>query len=874
MMSEQERHRQLVEWNATDAEYPRDRCLHELVVEQVRRTPHAVAVSDRRGRLTFAELDDQAGRLASHLRDLGIGPDGLVGICMDRSTDMLVALLGVLKAGGAFVPLQPDQPRERLLLMLGEARPGVVITTAQARAMLPETAAHLLVLDAARETWMSSPPAVTAGCGPRNLAYVLFTSGSTGVPKGVMIEHRSIVNQLVWRIESFGLTAADRLLQKTPLGFPLSLWELFCPLLTGAALTMLDPGAHIDPRRLADAVRAERISVLHFVPSMLEEFLNEADTAGCESVRLVLSGGEALTEALARRAFERFGPAVVVRNAYGQAEATCGATSWTCDPLSGGPIPIGRPVANTRIYLLDARLRPVPIGVPGELWIGGVQVARGYLNRRELTAERFVDSPFVLGDRIYRTGDMARYRNDGAIEFLGRRDDQIKIRGARVELGEIEAAIRTHPRVRQAIAAIRADADGHQRLVAYLVPGFGQTPTVAEMRAFLAERLPAAMLPSAVVVLEAIPLTSSGKTDRRALPDPDWAPLSTFQLPRTEIEERLASLWSRTLRVDRVGVDDDFFELGGHSLLAVRLLASVEREFGVLLPLTAFLGGHATVAGMATVLEESQHGDEESALVVPVQSGGSAPGLFFVHPDESTMLTLRHFRGPLGPDQRVVGLLPERIGRRFDQSRRVEDLATPMLEAIRSVQPHGPYHIAGFSFGGLLAYELAGRLREDGEPVGWLAILDCMTPEVAGRLTWLRSPRGFLTRLRERGARRALRAVRRGAWRALEARLGRLRRLPTPVEDDFDFDGAAALRSKYICRGHDAPLELFVSADTADMTRNPSLGWEDVHKGALTVHEVPGRHLSLITEPHVHDVADIFSASLRRAQVARATPSS
>lgn len=602
VLSDHERHRQLVEWNRTDVDYPRDSCLHELIAEQAQRTPEAI-VSDGRNPLTFAELDERAGRLASRLRELGVGPEELVGICMQRSIDVVVALLGILKAGAAFVPLEPDQPRQRLALMLSEARPRVVLTTAEDRRVLPPTSARVLRLDSERESWMSHPPLVATDCGPDNLAYVLFTSGSTGTPKGVMVEHRSIVSHLVWRIGSFNLTSDDRILQQTPLGFDASLWEWFCPLMTGATLVVLEPDAHRDPLRLGAAIRSHGITVARFSPSVLEAFLGAAGGETFESVRMVFVGGETLTSALARRFFECFGTGVELHNLYGPTEATSAATWWRCDPAGETIVPIGRPVANTQTYVLDAECRLLPQGVAGELCIGGVQVARGYLNQPGLTAERFVANPFRPGECIYRTGDMARHRNDGAIEFLGRRDGQIKIRGIRIELGEIEAAMARHPDVRQAVAALRGDAEGQERLVAYVLPArAGHAPTVAEMVAFLSVRLPNSMLPSALAVVDSIPLTHSGKVDREALPDPDWRPIATFRPPRNDTERALATMVAPLLGLDAVGIDENFFMLGGHSLLAAQLIVRIGDRFVVDMPLRIVFE-HPTIADMASEIE-------------------------------------------------------------------------------------------------------------------------------------------------------------------------------------------------------------------------------------------------------------------------------
>ena len=557
----------------------------------------------------------------------------IVGVCMERSVDMVVALLAVLKAGGAYVPLEPDHPRRYLAMMVEDARPAAILTTAGLRDRLPPSSASVVLVDKERPTWMSHAPADGGDAGPTNLAYVLYTSGSTGQPKGVMIEHRSIVNQLVWRVGRFGLGPGDRVLQKTPLGFDVSLWELFCPLISGATVVMLDPRDHIDPLRIAATVRTERITALDFVPSMLQTFLDTIGADGCESVRLVATGGERLTTALCQRFFECFGPEVELCNHYGPTEATVNVTSWRCDP-GEAVVPIGRPVANTTIYLLGADDRPVPTGLVGELCIGGVQVARGYLNRPRLTGERFVANPFRAGERIYRTGDRARYRNDGTIEYLGRIDAQVKIRGFRIELDEIETALLADEGVASAVAVARDDTPGDRTLVAYVVPK-GEPPSSAQLRELLRRTLPHYMVPTAFVTLDALPLMPNGKVNRKALPAPEWKPVLTTQVaPRTAVEERLTSVWARILHVDRVGVDDDFFEVGGHSLLAIQLLVEVEGEFGVKVPLAAFFEGGVTVAGLAADIEAARGAEVADRLTIPVRPHGTAPILFFVHADE------------------------------------------------------------------------------------------------------------------------------------------------------------------------------------------------------------------------------------------------
>jgi amino acid adenylation domain-containing protein len=850
-----------------DAEYPQGVCLHELIAQQAQRAPNAT-VSDDSSSLSFAELDERASRLAFRLRGLGVGPDELVGVCMQRSTDLVVALLGILKAGGAFMPLEPDQPAQRLALMLRVANPKVVLTTAADRHALPPTEAQIFPLDSARHDWMSCTPFVAADCSPENLVYVMFTSGSTGTPKGVMVEHRSLVSHLAWRIRTFGLTSADRVLQKTPLGFDPALSELFGPLLSGASLTLLGPGDHIDPRRVAQAVRDERITVVGFVPSMLAEFVAVAQAAELRSLRLVSCGGETLTAALVRSFFERCGPDVELRNMYGPTETVLSVCSWRCDPASDGTVPIGRPVANTQIYLLETDLNPVPFGTEGELWVGGAQVARGYINQPGLTAERFVANPFRPGERMYRTGDVARHRKDGAIEFLGRTDDQVKIRGVRVEPGEIESVLNDHPEVRAAAVVARQVPSLGVSLVAYVVPRGSRRPAATELRSLLRGRLPESMVPAQYVYVDVLPTTANGKLDRRALLEQACEATSgeAATAPHTLVEHRLAELWARLLHVDQVGVDEDFFDLGGHSLLAVRMLREVEREFTVEVSFVEFFDRGLTVAGLAEVIAGRRWAAKMGALAAP-NADATRPPLFFMYPSQSSMVTARHFVGPLGADQPLITLLPQRTGGRFDVDSSVSELAVDLVGQLRAIQPCGPYHLAGYSFGGLLAYEMAGLLGVADEEVAWLGLLGTATPQAAPRYYRWRERLARTLRRGPSGAARKASLVLRRNSRTLLVDL-RLRRLHDD-DDDYDYRGARRLTMGYRCRGHAAPLVLFLTRDQVVGTASHALGWETLHAGSLVVTEVPGDHLSMVQEPDVAILARLFADSLREAQSAR-----
>ncbi|HZG41362.1 MAG TPA: amino acid adenylation domain-containing protein, partial [Longimicrobium sp.] len=576
--------------------------------------------------LTYAELNARANRLAHHLRGRGVGPEVRVGVLMERGVEMVVSLLAVLKAGGAYVPLDPGLPAERLAYMRDDSAVPLVLVQSALRGAVPaREGVEVLAVDALAERLAAEPAENPAGgAGPDTLAYVIYTSGSTGRPKGVMNQHRGVVNRLVWMQAQFGIGADDVVLQKTPFGFDVSVWEFFWPLQQGARLVMARPDGHRDPAYLRDVVEREGVTTLHFVPSMLQPFVDAVEAGRCGSLRHVVCSGEALPPALVRRFHDRFAGPVVLTNLYGPTEAAVDVSCWTCprDEVDG-VVPIGRPVWNTALYVLDASLKPVPMGVPGELYIGGVQVARGYLGRPGLTAERFVPDPFTAqgGARLYRTGDRARWRADGAIEYLGRLDFQVKVRGFRIELGEIEAALRQAPGVADCVVMARAET-GEQRLVAYVV---GDAEAEA-LRAHVRRSLPEYMVPSAFVALDALPLTPNGKLDRKALPAPELASAEEKHVaPRTPVEEVLAGIWAEVLRLERVGVEESFFDLGGHSLLATGVVSRVRQVLAVELPLRALFEG-PTVAELARRVEELRRaGLPVLPPVVPAERTGALP---------------------------------------------------------------------------------------------------------------------------------------------------------------------------------------------------------------------------------------------------------
>jgi len=574
-----EREHLLHGWNRTERDYPLDQTLAALFEQQVRRTPDATALVSGAESLSYAQLNARANRLAHALIARGVGPDSRVAVCAERGLNMVTALFGILKAGGAYVPLDPAYPGERLQYILQDADPVLLLADVAGRAALGEPVTPQLALEAALpETLSAENPAPRAQAS--HLAYVIYTSGSTGKPKGAMNEHRGVVNRLVWMQEAYGLTAADTVLQKTPFGFDVSVWEFFWPLMVGARLVMAKPEGHKDPDYLSRAIEQYGVTTLHFVPSMLQSFLADGQAATrCGQVVRVMCSGEALPATLVAEFYRRL-PQAELHNLYGPTEAAVDVTAWHCSrEAERVSVPIGRPIANTRIYLLDERGQPVPLGAVGELYIGGVQVARGYLNRPELTAERFLSDPFAPGGRMYRTGDVARYLANGDIEYLGRNDQQVKIRGFRIECGEIEAALATHPAVREAVVDARAVGDD-KRLVAWVVPAadVAEETLAGALRQHVSAALPDYMVPSAWVVVAALPLSPNGKLDRRALPEPQGAQSqAAYEAPQGEHETLLAAIWRELLNVERVGRHDNFFELGGHSLLAVKLMAQLRR---------------------------------------------------------------------------------------------------------------------------------------------------------------------------------------------------------------------------------------------------------------------------------------------------------
>ncbi len=573
----------VLKWNETHRDYPLDRCLQSFIEEQVAKTPDTPALTYEDRTISYRELNKRVNQLAHFLQARGVGPEILVGVCAFRSMEMVIALLAIIKAGGAYVPFDPTYPVKRLSFMINDSRVPVILAHKTCSKLLEGVPSKILYFEDIRlqlETYPSDNPPIRTT--PDNLAYVIYTSGSTGNPKGAMNTHKGIVNRLIWMQETFQIGTADTLVQKTPFSFDVSVWEFFWPFMCGAKLVVAKPEGHRDTDYLLNLIHKEKITIIHFVPSMLRLFLERAEQALCGSFRHVILSGEALTMDLQKRYFSIL--KAPLHNLYGPTEAAVDVSYWKCDPLSqSDTVPIGKPISNTRLWVLDKTLCSVPVGENGELHIGGIQVARGYINRPGLTAEKFIQDPFSDDPdaRMYKTGDLCRFLPDGNIEYLGRIDFQVKIRGNRIELGEIENAILKDPSVKDCVVMVREDTPGEQRLVAYIIEKKGQF-SLSAMRQKLATELPDYMIPAFFVLMPTFPLTPSGKTDRLALPKtgherPELA--NKYIAPRGEMERLIVKMWQEILRIDTVGIDDNFFDLGGHSLLLVRLTNALNKAF-------------------------------------------------------------------------------------------------------------------------------------------------------------------------------------------------------------------------------------------------------------------------------------------------------
>jgi aspartate racemase len=858
-----ERQQILIDWNNTGTDSPPG-CIHDLIAIQTRNNPDWLAVVCNGNSLTYGDLEIKTNQLAHYLRANGVGAESRVGIYLPRSEKTIIALLAVLKAGGAYIPLDLTFPIERITYMVNDSNPTVIITSSNLTDKLPNKINQICLDTEAESIAACESGSLISLTKNDSLAYVMYTSGSTGRPKGAMNTHKGIVNYMAHMINKFQFGQSDRVIQFTPISFDSSVWNILGTLSYGGTVFFLDDDQIRDPDFIYSAIIDQQATYINLVPTMLRAICESALAHGPKenSLRLVSSGGEVLREADVELAHRVFGESVKVNNQYGPTECSISAIHYLIpDVLPKGSlgVPIGKPISNARVYILDGYLHLVPVGVKGELFIGGVGVGRGYWNRPDLTAERFLTDPFLPGGRMYRTGDIVRQLPDGTVCFLGRSDNQVKIRSYRVELGEIEAVVNEFSGVKDSVVVL-SHQGGSDRLVAYITVSEGENGQLIEkLHAFLAERLPFYMLPSSILQLEKMPLTISGKADRQALPFPETNAYPVLQpAPRNDTETRLVSIWKEVLGIEQVGVLDNFFELGGHSLLAVRLFARIKEEFGRSLPLQ-LLFNEGTVEALAEALI---HFENSSFLqgITSIRPEGSKTPLFMISPQ----LLMRDLAFTLAPGRPVVGLASVENGKEVYR-KTVQDTAEIYYRNLVDFYPQGPYLLIGHSGRGFFTLELARYLLQNGKNVAFLGLLDTyphrnvpyferlkfhtanlLDKDLPGILQYGRTT---LNRFITRSWIKTLNPLK----TELYQNEGRVQ-----VQDVMNF-----LMRTYVPKPYPGKVTLFsIIENPLEIPGNPMNRWKKTFIGQLDIVTVPGDHVSMLNQPHVVVLAEKIDALL------------
>ena len=864
LLSQRERNQILVDWNATASQYPRHLCLHQLIEQQAEKTANAVAVVMGKEKIAYRELNERANQLAHYLQQKGVGAETLVGIFLERSINMVVALLGVLKSGAAYIPLDPAYPKERIGFVLEDAGVDLLLTQQDLLPLLPEKRAAAIDIDsdAAQEEIANQSKGNPNFSTPQDLVYVLYTSGSTGKPKGVQITHANLVNFLTSMQREPGLRATDTLLAVTTLSFDIAGLEIYLPLISGAKVVLASRAEASDGRKLLQMMQRLRPTVMQATPASWR-MLIDSGWAGSPELR-VLCGGEALPGDLAAQLIPR---CAQLWNMYGPTETTIWSSVYRVQSATA-TTSIGKPIANTTFYVLDAAMQPVPIGVGGELYIGGEGVARGYLGRPELTAEKFVADPFSTNSaaRLYRTGDLVRYLADGNVQYLGRADFQVKIRGFRIELGEIETVLAQHPAVQQAVVAAREDSPGDKRLVAYIVAKSESHLSLSEARAHLKQSLPDYMLPTAIVELEALPLTPNGKVDRKALPKPDFQSASPSAVvpPRDELEAKLVKIWQDILKVKTIGVTDNFFDLGGHSLMAVRLMDEIQKTTEVEIPLTALFQG-ATIEHLAGIIRGTTI--VPRTVVQQIQAGGNRPPFFAAVLAGMNALGYIPLSKHLGKEQpfytlQTPGPGPHTTKRPYSQQE-YEQVAGEYIAAMRSIQPEGPYHIGGTCEGARIAFEMTRILEAQGQAVNLLAIIDTWVIEnTQNRTLW--KIYYYFDRL-QRWWQRPLKAR---TTMARDVLVNRTRRLvgSKGAQGPSEWMAAYWPGADFVPSRVQSRITVYkIPKQPFYYYGDPFLGWGSRTTTAVETHVIPhGKHLLLLREPYVRNLASAMAQTLEQ----------
>jgi amino acid adenylation domain-containing protein len=885
LLSEQEKDQLIVEWNDTEADYPRDESIPQQFAAQCERTPDIVAVREGDRQLTFSQLHERSNSLAQYLRNLGAGPGTTVALCVERSIDMVAGLLGILKTGAAYVPLDPSYPPERLGFMLKDSEAAIAIAQREYADKIPPNSARAVWLDSnwseiAGEPTDSANPVQRTTSQPEDTAYVLYTSGSTGMPKGVQGTHRAYLNRFAWMWQAYPFQPGEVCCQKTNLGFVDSVWEIFGPLLAGVPNVIIPQETIGDPEELLTTLAREQVTRIVLVPSLLRMLLDHAPQLGrrVPQLRLWTCSGEVLPRDLAER-FRNGFPAATLLNLYGSAEVAADVT-WhevSDEDLRASSIPIGRPIANTQVYILDGNRNPVPIGVRGEIYVGGDNLARGYWRSPELTKERFVENPIApeRSARLYRTGDLGRFKSTGEIEYLGRVDSQVKLRGMRLELGEVETALSGHPAVRQAVVVLTPD---QQRLAAYITVENGQEPSVEELRRYLRARLPEHAVPASYSRLKQWPLLPSGKVDRRALPalgHTESGEHSVFVAPHDPVEDQLLTIWKGILNLDAISVTDNFFSIGGYSLASARLLARIQQTFGRKLGLRDVFEA-PTIAEMAELIrQEGKSSDMQGVL--PLQPNGSLPPFFWVRGGPLFLPLSRRF----GPERPSFGLqLSNSLVNQLPATYKFEDIASGLIQVMRTVRPHGPYYLGGLCVNGVVAYEMARQLVAAGESVPLLVMLDSQNPthyfdySPDGRTSFLYQKLKFhlgkLAKLRRTGLRHYIQERsadlerRRDQWLWNNV-YQRGNRLPKDQLGDMgSLVHPAAM--KYRPQPYSGRVMFFQSSDwPRGGYWRFHRGWPRLIGGPLEIHTIDAEHEEMLHDPNVDGISGPILSRLAEA---------
>jgi amino acid adenylation domain-containing protein len=838
-------------------------CIHELVEAQAERTPDGIAAIHAGQTLSYAELNTRANQLARFLLELGTAPESRIGIALRPSLNLPVALLGVLKAGCACLPLDLNYPKERLELMLEDAQPAAVLTEAQLAPTLSFSKSKLVCLDSqAAEVFRGAQTNPKNSATTDSIAYVIYTSGSTGKPRGVLLPHRGLANHNQSAIALYDLKPQDRVLQFSSISFDIAIEEIFPALMCGAGIVLKTDSFSLQASEFLQWIEQQQVSVLDLPTAFWHELVHQLEASNGvalpSGLRLVILGGEkASTKAY--RVWEKFaGSRVRLINTYGPTEASVIVSAFEParfpDATLGDSLPLGHPVANAQIHLLDEDLKPVPRGSAGELHIGGPPLAIGYLNQPERTAQKFIADPFSSDSsaRLYRTGDLARYAADGMLEFLGRVDFQVKIRGFRVEPGEIEAALHAYPGLAESVVLSHENGNGDKSLVAYVVWSAGQAQASAsELSDFLKRSLPEYMIPSAFLALDRLPLTVNGKVDRRALPKPEFIAVAapSSALPQDELQARLIGIWQSVLGRKPIGIRDNFFEMGGHSLLAARLMHRTGEALGTTLPL-AVLFQAPTIEKLSAALQQSGFSQHWSSLV-PIQTSGSKPAFFCVHGVGGNVLNLRQLARHMSPNYPLYGLQAQGLDGKRPGLGSLEEMAAHYLKEIRSIQPQGPYFLGGYSLGGLIAYEMAQQVSTAGEEVAFVALFDTypgsVKPTSHSLLHLLRSPQRLFVEVPYAAVDSLRRRIKRG-------------RVAPALKNVFQQNAAAG--DRYVLRPYAGTVALFRAADKSwRSSGDPYALWTNL-AAKLEIHEIPGDHRGILYEPQVEHLADTLKARM------------